>query len=843
MTSMPPTLARYLESYRLRAAEIAYVHPRGYRKVRWTYGEVAEGACRFARCLEERKIAKGDRVMIWGENCAEWVVAFFGCMLRGAVAVPMDHIAAAEFAGRVRSQAQVRLTVCSRDRESLQSDAQRLILEDLRETLSPYSGEEYTPAGLTQEDPVQIVFTSGTTADPKGVVITHKNILANLAPLESEIGKYLKYERIFHPLRFLNLLPLSHVFGQFLGIFIPQLLGGTVVFQNTLNPSEIMSTIRRERISVLVAVPRMLDSLRDKLERDLEGSGKLDRFRIRFTAAEGVHFIRRWWCFRSVHRQFGWKFWAMISGGAALDAATEQFWGRLGFAVIQGYGLTETTSIVSVNHPFRLGKGSIGQVLPGREIKLDDNGEIMVRGESIASAYYQAGEVQPVSGNGGWFHTGDVGELGEDGNLYFKGRRKNVIVTPEGMNIYPEDLELAIRRQPGVRDCVVLGIAVEGNAEPCAVLLMSDPQLGAETVVKAANERLAEYQRMRQWCVWPGDDFPRTSTQKPKMNVIMDYVSSRIAGKTTPSTVTGPLADLLRRFSGESAVGLDPAATLATDLQLSSIDRVELLGALEDRFQVDLNESKFTSATTVGELEKMLRRPEARRTDYAYPRWARSWPVSWLRLLVYYLISWPATFIMTRPKVWGAENLDDMTDPMLIICNHVTQVDIGYILYSLPFRYRHRLAVAMLGEMLEAMRRPPAGMSLFKSLVERLSYFLVVALFDVFPLPQQSGFRKSFAYAGECADLGYSLLVFPEGRRTQNGEISEFQAGIGMLAKRLDLPVIPMRIDGLFRLKRQRKKLARPGAVQVRIGRPVRFAADSDPEWIARDLEQRVRQL
>ena len=316
-----------------------------------------------------------------------------------------------------------------------------------------------TPPPLTRDDIVEIVFTSGTTAEPRGVVLSHGNILANLEPLEREIGAYLRYERIFHPLRFLNLLPLSHVFGQFLGIFLPQLLAATVIFQDTLNPAEVMRVIKRERVSVVVAVPRLMESLKDKILRDIEAAGRQARFQRQFETAKDEHFVRRWWRFRQIHNQFGWKFWAFISGGAALDADTEEFWRRLSFVVIQGYGLTETTSLISLNHPFRTGKRSIGKVLEGREIKLDENGEILVRGANVAAGYWQGHHLKPVLNEDGWFRTGDLGELDAEGNLYFKGRKKNVIVTREGMNVYPDDLEAALRQQPEVRDCVVVGLA------------------------------------------------------------------------------------------------------------------------------------------------------------------------------------------------------------------------------------------------------------------------------------------------------------------------------------------------------------------------------------------------
>src|SRR5271157_2185666 len=490
------SILEYLDNFRRHAGEAAYVFWRGYRVQRWSYGEVLHDAYRFSRALEAPGIGKGDKVLLWGENCAEWVVAFFGCLLRGVIVVPIDKIAAPDFAYRVAQQVDARLCVCSL--ENPIAGVPALHLETLRERIAVRSDVPATPPPLNRDDVVQIVFTSGTTAEPRGVVISHGNILANLEPLDREIGEYLRYERIFHPLRFLNLLPLSHVFGQFLGIFLPQLLAATVLFQDTLNPTEVMRVIKRERVSVVVAVPRLMESLKDKIVRELESAGRLAQFQRQFEAAKDQHFVRRWWRFRRIHNQFGWKFWAFISGGAALDAETEEFWRRLSFVVIQGYGLTETTSLISLNHPFHTGRRSIGKVLEGREIKLDANGEILVRGANVAAGYWQGKELKPVLNEEGWFPTGDLGDLDAEGNLYFKGRKKNVIVTREGMNIYPDDLEAALRQQSEVRDCVVVGLEHGGNAEPCAALILRD-SADPDSVVRRANQQLAEYQQMRRW--------------------------------------------------------------------------------------------------------------------------------------------------------------------------------------------------------------------------------------------------------------------------------------------------------------------------------------------------------
>src|SRR5271154_1054310 len=492
------SLLEYFRADSRPAQEPAVVWRRGYRTIRWSYGELLRAAARFARELEARGIGKGDRVLLWGENSGEWVAAFLGCLFRGAVSVPMDVTGDREFAERVAKQAGVRLAVVGRGLSLADGAASVICLEDFFESADKRPAKEFELAIAERGDAVEIVFTSGTTAEPRGVVLTHGNLLANLEPIEKEIERYRRYERIFHPLKILDLLPLSHVFGQLLGIFIPQVLGATSVFLDTLNPAEVVRAIRGERVSVLVTVPRLIESLRDHVEREIDAGGRSEKFERDFRAGEGEHFLKRWWRFRAIRRKFGWRFWAIVSGGAALPAAAEQFWDRLGYAVIQGYGLTETTSLVSLNHPFRLGKGSIGKAMPGLEMKLSNEGEILVRGENVAAGYWKDAGVTPAVDAEGWFHTGDLGQKDENGNLYFKGRQKNVIVTPEGLNVYPADLEAELRKEPEISDCVVIGLERDGNAEPCAVLLLreGDPTgaLGAAEIVRRANQRLAPFQ-------------------------------------------------------------------------------------------------------------------------------------------------------------------------------------------------------------------------------------------------------------------------------------------------------------------------------------------------------------
>lgn len=843
MIMMRTNLITFLDDCLRRGRETAFAHRRGLRVNRWSYLNMRETAFQFARELESRQIARGDRVLFWAENSAEWVAAFFGCLARGVIVVPLDVESAPEFVRQVQKQVEARLILYSaRKREDAGLQLPGIPMEELSRQIAHHAGDDFS-VDPALDDIAEIIFTSGTTADPKGVVLTHRNLLANLAPLEREIKKYLKWERPFHPVRFLNLVPLSHVFGQFMGIFVPQLLGGEVFFQDSLNPSEIIETVKKNRISVIVAVPRLMDSLRDKIERDYKSRGQLERFHEKLAAATGVHFLKRWWIFRDIHRRFGWKFWAFVSGGAALSAETENFWQRLGFAVVQGYGMTETAAIVSVNHPFKLSRGSIGKAMPGQELKLDETGEILVRGDNVSPGYW-SGAARPLISEEGWLRTGDIGERDEAGNLYFKSRKKDTIVTAAGLNIYPDDLEAALDRQPEVRSSCVVGVDGPRGPEPVAVLIMRDEKSDPAAAINRANETLAQHQRIRRWIIWPERDFPRTPTQKVRKMVVAEAVKSSQANGAGLDHPADTLAQLISRVSGERAVELSSTANLTTDLKLDSLGRVELLSAIEDRYQVDIDESAFTAATTLGDIERMIGEgaPQAA-AAYSYPAWAERFPASWIRVIVYYLVTLPVTRLMCWARAEGKQRLDDLHGPALFISNHIAMVDPGLILSTLPGRYRRKLAIAMEGERLRGYRHPPPSVSWFTRLVRRAEYVLIVTLFNAFPLPQKSGFRRAFAYAGESVDRGYSLLVFPEGRTTDDGRMRPFMGGIGLLASDLSLPVVPIKIEGLFELKQKRKYFSRPGTVTITFGEPVRFATGTDPAQITKVLERRVAAL
>lgn len=856
------------------SGDIAIVYQRGYRREAWTYEKLAECAVSRALQLKLAGVRTNDRVLLWGPNSAQWVAAFWGCLIRGAVVVPLDDSSTSEFASRVVANAGVMFAISSNAKAPLPPAIRTLSLEDfpvtpkqvnlpaaqgnatcsLHATSSTLSDEP-----ITRNHVAQIIFTSGTTSEPRGVVLTHGNFLANLEPVEQGIDEYHKYERWFHPLGFVSVVPLSHVFGQFMTLFVPPLLGATVIFQNSPLPHEILRTLRCERATALIAVPRMLDGLRNALEREIDSRGWRNWFTTAYPAAEGKPFLRRVWRFRRVHSRLGWKFWAFISGGAALSSETEEFFKQIGYAVVQGYGMTETASLISLNHPFRATEGSVGKILPGREFRLAKDGEILVRGENVSAGYWEKGALRPAGPEAnGWLHTGDLGELDPEGNLRFRGRKKNVIVTTAGLNVYPEDLEAALRKQPAIRDAVVVSVQTGDNAEPCAVLLLSGTVVSggatreaeAQSAIDAANSSLADYQRIRRWLLWPDPDFPRTPTGKPRLAVIASRAAELLGAG---ANVAIPLA--LSKAEGSEA--RDPLPSPVTSItssssfpsslkDLSSLDRVELLSTIEHRYNVELNETQFANAQSFAEIQQLIAQPAARRSDFVYPRWTQRTPIRLFRLLMYYALTWPATFLLAHPRIRGREHLANLNGPVLFVANHTTRsADIGLILFSVPARFRHRLATAMVGETLQTFRNPPREWFFVKRWLWRLAYVLVVSLFNVFPLPQLSGFRESFRFAGESADRGYSLLVFPEGivNDRDTPDMVPFQPGIGLLAQNLGIPIVPIRLDGVWQMKQRHRRLAHLNELTVHLGAPVTFPPDTSAAEIARFLQEVVRNL
>jgi long-chain acyl-CoA synthetase len=895
-------LATLLDDFRRYDSEIAVVRYQGNRRRVTTFGEIARLAGRFAALLVRRGIGPGDRVLIWAENSAEWIAAFHGCLLRGVLAVPLDANGTAEFAARVAADVNPGLAIGDAMLMSqLPVGIPRMAFDDWSAALP---AEEAGPVpGLAADTPLEILFTSGTTGDPKGIVLTHGNVLASFRPIEQGAQPYLRYERLIHPLRILHTLPLSHVFGQTMGLWVPSIFRAELHFESRLVAPRLVETIRRERISVLAAVPRVHALLKTHLEATLPGLAE----RVAELGADikGAGALQRWWRFRDVHRALGLKFWALISGGGALPGPLEAFWNAVGLVVVQGYGMTETTALITLNHPFHVARGTIGKPLPGREVKLGPDGEVLVRGDAISRATWSGGTLHPRTNE--WLATGDLAQTEPTGELRFLGRKSEVIVTAAGLNLHPEDLEAAIEQEPGVAACAVVPMETADGPEPIAVLAMRvqsgsrNGQNGhaAAAVIEHANTRLAEFQRLRRWVVWPEPDLPRTSTGKIRRKVVAAGLARMQAangsnghhhngngnGKSAKALPSDWLLMLIAQIAGETPLEGGDELNLTEDLHLDSLGRVQLAAAIEERTGISTENKLWDQVQTVGDLRRLVAsdpdpapsattlrapsfpRPSAERVgnheprvgnhepqialhtppsaSYLYPRWPWWFPIRWLRAAFIETVMRPLVWLLSNPKVVAGEPLQ-AKESMLIVANHVTSFDGPLLEYALPGPIRRRIAVAMSGEMLEDYRhfRNADRLTVEPRLYPPgpLIYVLLTALFNVFPLPRRRDFQRSFAHAGEALDRGMHVLLFPEGTRSE-GALARFRPGIGLLVKQSSAPVLPMAIRGLGELKRAGRGWLRSGAVEVRVGEPMRFSPTESEAAITSQLHAAVEKL
>jgi long-chain acyl-CoA synthetase len=822
----------------------------GYRTWSYSYRDVAAAARAFAARLRAHDITKGHAVAIWGENRAEWVIALWGCLLEGVVLVPIDYRTSPEFLTRVVGIVDARAIVVGDAVPADDLGVERPVwkmaeLRDARDSADFRLKADARAAQIAPEDTAEIIFTSGATSDPKGVIITHRNILANIVPIERELAKYKKYAAPFRPIRFLNLLPLSHMFGQAMATFVPPMLPGVVVFMRSYAPEDIIREVRRRRVSVLVCVPKMLEVLRDHV------------LRVAPEAADApvrkTHWLKRWWMFRRIHRLFGFKFWAMVVGAAPLDPELEAFWGRLGFVVVQGYGLTETAPIVTLNHPLHAARGAVGKPIAGVEVKIAEDGEILVRGENVTTGYYNAPEETRAAFEDGWFHTGDIGEFDEKGQLHIRGRKKEMIVTPEGLNVFPEDVERVLNDLPGVRESAVVGAPFPGStAERVQAVVVLEPGVEADDVVRAANAKLLDHQKIRAAAVWSTGDLPRTEgTRKLKRRELRQWLLQAAEDRApeAPAHRDGErsVAVVLARFAPGRTI---ESQTTIDELGLSSLERVELMMALEETLQVTIDEARFSAAATVGDLEAMTRPLEAGEAativaapeQIAFPSWNRSWPARIVRQSS--LPTWilPLARVWMRLEVEGLEHLRDLKGPVIFAANHQSHLDTPAILDALPPRWRYRVAPAMAKEFFKAHFHP-AQYTRREWFTNSLNYYLASLFFNAFPLPQrEAGTRQTLRYIGELIGEGYSVLIYPEGKRTDHGEINRFQPGIGMIAARLGVTVIPVRLDGLEKVLHQRWKFPQRGTARVAYGPPMSMKGN-DYAALAASVEAAVRAL
>ena len=483
-------------------------------ELRWTYRDLLEQVELVARGLVQRGLRCGDRLLIWGLNRPQWAATFLACARLGVVAVPLDYRSASDLIERIAARTEPKLLIA--DAELLQrlevEVAPTVVMDEL---FAPSGAAGLPPAprpGGGPDDLVEILFTSGTTGEPKGVEVTNRNLLANAEAVAQALEIHPHY-------RLISILPLSHCFEQ-IGLIAALGGGASITYLHHLRPASILEALKEERATAMLAVPQVLDLFLSGIEREVRRAGKERQWDLLHAVAARLPFGLRRRLFRQLHERFGGQFEFFAVGGAPLDPDLARRWENTGIKVLQGYGLTEATPVVTLTRLEDRAIGTVGWPMPGIELTIAQDGEVLIRGPQLTPGYWRDPKATAAAFVDGWYHSGDLGEIDAQGRLTLRGRKKNMIPLANGLNVYPEDVEAVLRLHPAIKDSVVVGLQRgRADVDVHAVLVTEHPEQ-ADEAIRSANRRLSGHQQIRGYTIWPEEDFPRTLTMKARRPLI-----------------------------------------------------------------------------------------------------------------------------------------------------------------------------------------------------------------------------------------------------------------------------------------------------------------------------------
>ena len=866
--------------------------PDGYISV--SYGEAYKRIRGIAQGLHMLGIRRGERVAVLSENRPEWVIAYLGSYFAGTVAVPLDtQISPEEWRHLIEdSETQAVFVSGSLSQRLIAAlegagiPNERIIIFDDCDAAKNGGGfgryDEMIEHALSRENPpeipepdysdvVVIIYTSGTTGKPKGVPLTHANIMHELRSIFGRVC-------ITSDDAFLCLLPLQHVLALVINVLVPLYKGGYVVFADTLKRAEIMQALSEAGISVFVTVPQFFYLIHNRIKDELSRKPALARRIFRWMMALNRFSLRYLnlnlgkKLFAKVHKTFSPRLKWLVSGGSGIDAAVSRDFHDMGFTVLQGYGLTETTGGCAVTPVEPYITGSTGPALPGTEIKIispdeTGTGEVLIRGPIVTAGYYKNQEATSQAMRDGWFNSGDLGRLDENGNLFITGRAKEVIVLANGKNIYPDELETYFLQCPYIQEVAVIGLRGEdGRGEkPHAVVVPNFTYLKSKKIANTRevlrdeicelSERLPKYKRLMSYAI-QSEPLPRTTTRKLKRLEIKRIAESGERGASPPAGAAAAISIEDQALMG-SAVGQEiitclrethnrtaeilPDMNLELDLSFDSMERIELLSCLEERLNVRLSDVASAEIFTVRDLITVLERETggAGNPDAARQSWKTLLsappaegeyvfrPTGKFAEAVKYPIRKAMHYALLKPlfrlETIGLENLPKK-GPYLICPNHQSYIDALVIIGALPYRVFSKMFFV--------------GYSMIFN--GPITKHLARAL-NIIPVDPDTHLLGAMKAGAVGLRQGGILCIFPEGGRTFDGELAEFKKGTSILARELSIPMVPAAIDGAFEAWSRGNNRIRPHKVRVAFGKAFMPAETSSTDPYIEDTE-RLRQ-
>lgn len=830
----------------------------GYRIVSLTYKDVYDLSLRVACLLKKHGVEKGDKVVLLAPNSPYWVCVFWGTLIRGAILVPMNVQSTASQVEKVLLKTGAKLFFKHQYyREDITTDIPQYEIEYLNELLEScgcdLADKEKIRVGakedvvqeicgawdaqrgilkgddagkeirfedvkndVAENDITQILYSSGTTGDPKGVELTHKNQVVNTKALTDVIPIQSKDT-------FLSVLPLSHSFEQVAGFLSPFSKGAHIVYVHSrLALADLMREFRPTKIA---AVPEVLQILMDRVER------KIGKWPIRLGMKLHTQWLQRM-LFWIVLRSFGGKLRIVASGGAPLDPELEKKWNALGVTLIQGYGLTETAPILTVNPLEDRRLGSVGKALPGVSLRIAADGEVQVQGENVFRGYFQDQEkTRAAFTSDNWFKTEDIGRLDDDGYLFLQGRKKYMVLRPDGQNVFPEDIELALNEHGGVRDSTILNIEEASGRVAFQAVLLLEEEADPKAIIEETNKKLASYQQIGSWKVWPGSDFPRSATRKVQKEKVRKFLEERMGEEHGAETVVTPLIQLLSDITGFQVQRIHENTNVVRELGIDSLLRVELISRIEKDFNVYVEESFITQKTDVRELQRLVDTAGPPPKKRRFKKWQLSLVSIIFRRVAQEIFIFPIIRIFLKVEKEGLENIKDIPYPVIYMPNHTSVIDSMALIMALPSIFRLNLSYAA------------AYDDFYKKYKVGGAFQLLMNIYP-FPRREYEDIQSGLEFTGRMLDNMQSVVVFPEGKISEDGKLLEIKRGAGLIAVEMGVPVVPVNITGVLEiwpggLHFPRKR----GTAKVKFGKPFKLSKYSSHIKATKLIEENLKSM
>ncbi|WNG39257.1 AMP-binding protein [Archangium violaceum] len=828
---------------------VAFRYAANEKEERLTYGEVNRYANRVGSFLMKEGVKRGERVMILSENRPEWPVSYFGILRAGATAVPVDSsLTEAEVVNIARrSEAKV-LLLSEKAAEELPGLEEALTGAGLSTRVVSFaeamSGDPAYPDNIgpvrrtaAADDVASLIFTSGTTGTPKGVMLTHRNFASLIAKLAGAfnvgVGDAV-----------LSVLPLHHTFEFSAGFLTPFSRGTEITYIDELTSDRLGEVFETGRVTAMIGVPALWQLLHRKVTQEMASRPPMVEQAIKSLMSAHGELRNRSslnlgkLLFWPVHRKFGGKIKFLVSGGSALPDDVHKAFHQLGFNIIEGYGLTEAAPVLTVSET-NINKrqaGTVGKALPGIELRILDPdtegiGEVIARGPNVMAGYFGDKESTDAVLKEGWLYTGDLGRIDAEGRLYLVGRKKDVIIDANGKNVYPDELEDVYSTHSHIKELSIVGLPDEAGGEKVACLCVPDyKERPREEVRRELEEHFRKvgtempfYRRVKVLRFWDGE-LPRTSSRKVKRKVVVEELKrlERLAssGEKAREKVlsTGGVADwlypLIAEVVNKPLTDIRPEARLSVDLGLDSLMLTELSVALEQAGVPLPAVSDLTHVQTVDDLRKLVvssgRRPSVETRAKEITRETTNSEeveipvpeplVTVGRQLV--RLGQQAIFGgLFDVKVTGKPFVP-MNRNFLVIANHTSHLDMG-------------LVKVVLGEQGQRLTTLAARDYFFDTPLKR-AYFENFT--DLLPMDRHGSLRESLRLAGNALRQGFNLLIFPEGTRSTTGELLEFKPTLGYLALTYQVDVLPIYLKGTYEALPKGRMLPKSRELEAHIG-------------------------